>query len=241
MKGAVLKPLPPPPLPRVSGGEDGGDGEAPSFVDRLYHAERLQAESSRREKQAYYTNQCLFPSHIPRSLHCSSDSLLSLINKFDELREGRQDEQLSPNTAASDFRDVISLCSTYKTRALQNRDEFEYKKTKLQQKKQAAEGVDTADIDLPAQPLASEFSPLSAQENFLLSSIHAANYNLCLSSAICPERTTKLVTCWRRTDGRVIKKLKEQGMDRFVCQEEREAVERCLGNSVQRVMKDIER
>mmetsp|Transcript_376 Transcript_376/g.989 ORF Transcript_376/g.989 Transcript_376/m.989 type:complete len:184 (+) Transcript_376:190-741(+) len=183
----------------------------------------------------------MFPSHIPRSLHCKNESLLSLVNKFGELIEGREDELLSPNTAASDFRDVISLCSTYKTRAVENRDEFEFKKAKLQQQKQAAEGVEAEEIDLPAQPLASEFTPLSAQENFLLASIHAANYNLCIGNAICPGRTAKLMTCWKRTDSRVIQQFKEHGMDRFVCQEERKAVERCLGNSVQRVMKDIER
>ena len=240
MKGAALKPLPPPPLPRGSDGENEGD-EGPTFIDRLYTEEKLQAETRRQDKQAKYTSQCLFPSHIPRSLHCKNESLLSLVSKFDELREGREDEQLCPNTATSDFKDVISLCSTYKTRALKNRDEFEFKKAKLQQQKQAAEGVDTAEIDLPAQPQASEFTSLSAQENSLLASIHAANYNLCLGNAICPDRTAKLMTCWRRTDSRVIQQLKERRLDRFVCWEERKAVERCLGNSVQRVMKDIER
>jgi hypothetical protein len=36
-----------------------------------------------------------------------------------------------------------------------------------------------------------------------------------------------------------VKLLAEQGLGHLMCMEEREAVERCIGLSVQRVMKDI--
>ena len=76
-------------------------------------------------------------------------------------------------------------------------------------------------------------------ENALLSKIHEANYNLCLANAVCPKRTGRLLSCWEKMNPRAAKIMAQQGLDHFVCLQEREAVERCIGLSVQKVMKDI--
>jgi len=91
----------------------------------------------------------------------------------------------------------------------------------------------------PRPPDHSEYTPLPIGGNHYLSKIHEVNYNLCLANAACPERTKRLTRCWKRVDPRTMKAMEEQGMESFVCSEEREAVERCVGLSVQRVMKDI--
>ena len=84
-----------------------------------------------------------------------------------------------------------------------------------------------------------EYTPMSIRENYAMATIHGRNYALCLAASSCPHRAERMVSCWASVDARVIGMMERHGMGRYICSEEREAVERCVGGVVQRAMKDI--
>jgi len=88
-------------------------------------------------------------------------------------------------------------------------------------------------------PFHPEYTPLTLSENFILSKIYSANYNVCLAHTSCPQLSSRLLSCWKRSDPAWVQHMKEHEMERYVCMEERMAVERCVGRRVQNAMKDI--
>ena len=217
---------PPPPSPPVE--------EGPTFIDKWTDKdkERQSKSQSKNRKRVYLEKQCQFPSHIPQSSHCNIDPLLSLISNHidDQSDDNISNDTINYRSPLDDMQKVASLCSTYKTAAIQNNQEFQYKRAMQQQ---------TEQTDEVSPPHTSMYTNLSMAENFALAKIHGANYNLCLAKAICPDRTNRLLTCWQRTDINLVKRMHEDGISGLICLEEKEAVERCIGNGVQRIMKDI--
>lgn len=192
------------------------------------------AEERTRKRQQWFHKQCLFPAHITESAMFDTSPLLSLLHDHGI---GSDDSSLmhpsDKQTAVHEMRKIASLCSNYKAAAIQNKQEFEYKRALIAKEKRS-------EINVPSKPPEHhEFTPLKPAENLLLNKIHGTNYNVCLARAVCPQRTSNLFSCWKRTEPRVVKALAEQGLDQLMCIEEREAVERCIGQSVQRIMKDI--
>jgi hypothetical protein len=88
-------------------------------------------------------------------------------------------------------------------------------------------------------PFHPEYTPLTLPENFLLSKIHSANYNVCLAHASCPQLSSQLLACWKRSDPTWVQHMQQHGLEQYICTEERMAVERCVGRRVQNAMKDI--
>lgn len=195
---------------------------------------------------------------------CNADPLLSLISQHNLDNNGigtdtsggsssQDDKSINSEgryttpthrTALDDMRQIASLCSTYKTRAIVNNNEFRYKRAKLkerqrQEKSNNTESTDAFKSTQSPPPYHSEYTHLALAENFLLAKIHGANYNLCLAKATCPDRTSRLLKCWKSVDPQLLKMMEQEGMEDFICMQEREAVERCIGLGVQRVMKDI--
>jgi hypothetical protein len=80
---------------------------------------------------------------------------------------------------------------------------------------------------------------MSLRENYAMAKIHGSNYALCLAAAACPDRAERMVSCWAGADPRVVGMMERHGMGRYICSEERKAVERCVGGVVQKAMKDI--
>eukprot|EP00984_Skeletonema_dohrnii_P032962 scaffold28185_cov121-Skeletonema_dohrnii-CCMP3373.AAC.3 len=222
-------PPPPPPPPSESKDETFIDGWLQQKSKQLPSSENIQ-----RKRQQWYSKQCLFPTHITESSMVDTSPLLSLLH--DHAIESDDSSLRHPSdkqTTVDEMRKIASLCATYKTTAIQNKQEFEYKRAVIAKERQS-------EIELPAKPPDHpEFTPLKPAENVLLAKIHGTNYNLCLARAVCPQRTNNFLKCWKSTDPRVVKALAEQGLDQLMCMEEREAVERCIGQSVQKIMKDI--
>ena len=218
----MVSPPPPPPSPPIV--------EEPTFIEKWSDKERQSKSQSKNSKRVYLEKQCRFPSHIPQSAHCNIDPLLSLIsNHIDDQSDDNISNDTNYRSPLNDMQKVASLCSTYKTAAIQNKQEFQYKRSIQQQTEQTDE----------VSPPHTMYTSLSMAENSALTKIHGANYNLCLAKAICPDRTNRLLTCWQRTDINLVKRMHEDGISGLICLEEKEAVERCIGNGVQRIMKDI--
>jgi hypothetical protein len=223
-----LHPPPPPPPP--------AEGKEGTFIDDWLqqNSKQLPTSENNQSKRQWFAKQCLFPTYITESAVFDTSPILSLLHDHGiESDESALRRPLDEQTTIDEMRKIASLCANYKTTAIQNRKEFEYKQTAIAKEKQN-------EIELPAKPPDHpEFTPLKPAENLLLAKIHGTNYNLCLARAVCPQRTNELLSCWKSADPRVFKVLAEQGLDQLMCMEEREAVERCIGLSVQRVMKDI--
>jgi hypothetical protein len=63
------------------------------------------------------------------------------------------------------------------------------------------------------------------------------NHKFCQNQVSCPERMNRLATCWSAFGPVAIKKFTEAGQEGLICKRERESVERCSGNLVQRLMR----
>jgi hypothetical protein len=170
-------------------------------------------------------------------------------------------------TALDDARRIAARCAWYRSIALQNVNEFNYKRAlkdividenQQQQQQQQQRRVvavhsttnatNTDDRRPPAPPTPvvparpphhPEYTPMSLRENYAMAKIHGSNYALCLAAASCPHRAERMVSCWASVDARVTGTMERHGMGRYICSEERKALERCVGGVVQRAMKDI--
>lgn len=249
--------LPAPPPPPPANEEQSPTSSQPTFIEQWLLEERAKypQRSKREHTEYFFTKQCLFPRYIPQAAMCSVDPILHLISHHvkESDRETSSDATIPEHrTALDDLREVVSLCSTYKSRSLLNRDEFHFKRAMMLKEKQRLEqSADSANgTNLPTKqqsttssptqpPYHVEYTPLALQENFLLAKIHGANYNLCLANAVCPDRTRRLLTCWKSLHPQRVEMMEQGGVEEFICLEERQAVERCIGLAVQRGMKDI--
>ena len=237
------RPPPPPPPPAIEDGDH--KARQPSFIEQWIAKEKSKSPPSvnNNNKREYYEKQCLFPNHIPLAAHFDISPMIALISDH-HLETGSDDtddtsdlsngQTQQHRSALDDVRKVASLCAaSYKTIAIQNHKEFQYKKAKQQLEQQADASEEK---ELPPQPTPSIYTDLSLPENFLMRNIHRANYNICLANATCPDQTEKLLKCWKSADKNWVK---VASSFEYICMDEREAVERCLGLGVQRVMKDI--
>ena len=197
-------------------------------------------------------DQCLFPTHIPSTAHCDISPMLSLMSNHINENVMMNQNNNTHRTALNDMKKLASLCASYKNIALQNQNEFQYKRAVYLNNKQKeasrsdmlnneveSEVVAVSNNQLPPRPEVTQYTDLTPMENQMMARIHDANYNLCLAKATCPYRTDKLLSCWKQSDPRGENVARENGIEGMICMEEREAVERCVGLSVQRVMKDI--
>mmetsp|Transcript_30966 Transcript_30966/g.61722 ORF Transcript_30966/g.61722 Transcript_30966/m.61722 type:complete len:288 (-) Transcript_30966:69-932(-) len=191
---------------------------------------------------------------IESSGGCASSELRRPIGSSSRIEEKKNSERTTDaasdasfihRTAVEDVRKIAYLCATYKSKMLANRHEYEYKRQvrinkQHQQQLQLEPGSTLSQKSEPTPPkYHPEYTPLSAEGNKIMMSIHGANYNVCLARAACPEKTKKLVSCWKRLSAKESAALAEAGLGEYVCLEERKEVERCIGSGVQRAVKDI--
>lgn len=252
-KGKGTQPLSPPlpPLPPMvelkTFIEMGGEEKEKSGV--ILNNIRNQKRNKRLEEQ------CIFPTHIPSTAHCDITPMLSLISNHineNHINENMMNQNNNTHrTALNDMKKVASLCASYKNIVLQNQNEFQYKRAVYINNKQKEASrsdmlneeveseVAVSNNQLPPRPEVTQYTDLTPMENQMMARIHDANYNLCLAKATCPDRTDKLLSCWKQSDPQVVNYAQENGIEGMICMEERNAVERCVGLSVQRVMKDI--
>jgi hypothetical protein len=158
------------------------------------------------------------------------------------LRSGRGNALVpaTRGTALDDARRIAARCAEYRSIALHNISEFNYKRAL----KDVAIDKDQRRGDLPPPvparpPHHPEYTPMSLRENFAMARIHGRNYELCLAMAACPDRAERMVSCWAGEDPGVVGIMDRHGMGRYICSEERKAVERCVGMEVQRAMNEI--
>ena len=83
----------------------------------------------------------------------------------------------------------------------------------------------------------SQADAITYEEEKARSIIMDMNYKFCQNQVSCPERMDRLVTCWGAFGPVIIKKYSEAGQQGLICKSEREAVERCSGGLVQRLMR----
>lgn len=241
MTAALPPPAPPPAL------EEEESASAPTFLERWLEREPKKIALTEASFMEYFTKQLLFPKHIPETALCDVGPLLGLIARHGEEAAGDDDrgdgEDGAPaRTALESVRRIAAQCATHKNKAVLNHNEFQHKRSVELQEQQEHDEDDpsaaaAAIVEQP--PYHPEYTPLPVPGNYLLTKIHGANYNICLAKAACPRRTQRLLDCWRGADPDWVKKMEEHGTEERVCAGEREGVERCLGLSVQRAMKEV--
>lgn len=248
---AIPPPLPPAPPP-VAASEIGGD--EPSFLQKFI-SQNSQPDRSKKTKQGKYTNQymqsqCLVPITTPEQALPDVKPLLSLsesdINK-DVPQQIEQGEEGEFRTALQDFRQIMSLCASYQHTADTNRKIFQFKSARWKLNKALKDTVDEKQkqairekLDqLEEPPYDEEYSELKVMQNYTLAGIMSANQRVCLANATCPRQTKELIGCYATLNPKIGQALAKQGLGKVICMEEREAVERCIGNAAQRAVKEI--
>lgn len=222
----------------------------PTFLERWLENEPKKPPAlTEASFMEYFTKQLLFPKHIPETALCNVSPILALVSRHGEAAGDSHSEDGTPsNTALESVRQIAAQCATYKNKAVLNHNEFQHKRSIELQEQQQQEHYDatgdsdpstTTDVIVEQPPYHPEYTPLPVPGNYLLTKIHGANYNICLAKAACPHRTERLLSCWKSADPGWVKKMEHDGTEEYVCAEEREGVERCLGLSVQRVMKSV--
>ena len=187
----------------------------------------------------------MIPTSTPEQALPDIKPLLSLaeseINKdVEQLKQGEY------RTALQDFREALLLCASYQQTSDINRQIFQFKtkRWKLNTAKNDTENavhienIEKKLIALEEPPYNEEYTDLKVMQNYTLAGIHAANHRICLAHAVCPQQTHLLKNCYDSLDSSVAKALAEQGLGKVVCMKERDAVERCVGNGLQRVVQE---
>ncbi|KAL3776108.1 hypothetical protein HJC23_010701 [Cyclotella cryptica] len=235
---------PPPPPPPLPVNPPQNHTEQPSFFEKWIEQNKPPKKQPLRHTRAYYQNQCLIPMTTPTEAIPDVESIASLANNPDIISDGDgDDDAFEWRTALQDFRQIISLCASYKHTSDINRREFEYKKkqwnlSKENNHQQQSHAHEEDEELFNPPPHHEEYTPLKFTQNYILANIHGINHKMCLARATCPERTESLVSCLRGVDPNVVHALAKQGLGALVCLEERRAVERCVGSGVQRVVKE---
>jgi len=240
----------PPPTSPPAIAEESSSASAPTFLELWREREKKKPPVlTQASFMEYFSKQLLFPRHIPETALCDVGPILSLVSRHGEAVDESSGKDGTFNNAALDsLRSIASQCATYKDKAVLNHNEFQHKRSvELREQLEQEEDDDTTGngtssdaITIVQQPpYHPEYTPLPVPGNYLLSKIHGANYNICLAKAACPHQTRRLLACWKSADPEWVKTMEQKDMEEHVCAEEREGVERCIGLSVQRVMKEL--
>jgi hypothetical protein len=245
----------PPPLPPPASTADEERGGQESFFLQKFIAQNSQTDPSK-SKQMLYTNaylqtQCLVPLTTPEQALPDVKPMISLSESdlYNDMNQQQQQQQQQgeSRTALQDFRNSIARCANYKQTSEINTKIFQFKTRRWKLKHMLKSATDAHQKDLIETQLAQleeppyheEYSDLKVMQNYTLAGIHKANHRICLSHSACPKLTKQLLQCYRAMDPNVGQALAKQGLGNLICMEEREAVERCVGNGVQRVVKEI--
>ena len=264
----------PPPHPAEDYFDDASSSttnnqQPPSFIQLWIENERSERTTKmnywQQKKREYFETQCsLFPRYIPESAICNVDSMIHLISEYCPLGNsvaagedvndvgrlnnddtGSAPSSLSTDTTLDNVRQIASKCSIYHTKAVQNYEQFEYKRALKNIHIDANQQriVQSTDNDLPIPKKRpnhhSEYTPMSYQENYAMTKINERNYNICIAKMSCARRTEALLTCWNGLDPQWVKYMDKHNMGQFICANERKGVERCVGGITQRAVKDI--
>jgi hypothetical protein len=242
---AASKPAPPPPPPPPDLTEDSNTSQ-PSFLEKfIQQNSKLDPSES---KQLQYTNEylkslCIIPPITPEQALPDIKPLLSL--RESELNI--EAVQCEIRTALQDFREAVSLCENYNQIADINREIFQFKTKRWKLNKAKSDAKDINQRSLVEEQLKQLKEPqynevytdLKVMQNYYLSGINSMNHAICLARATCPNQTDQLVSCYATLNPKIGQALAKQGLGKVICMEEREAVERCIGKGVQRVVREV--
>lgn len=238
-------PVPPAPPPDLTSVDD-----EQSFLQKFI-TQNSQQDTSKHVKQIQYTNEymqskCLVPLTTPEPALPDIKPFLSLSES--EINKNRSPQIRDFRSALQDFRQTMSLCANYKQTADINRKIFEFKTARWKLNKalkdttldEEKKQIIQAKLDLLEEPpYNAEYSDLKVMHNYTLASVMEANQKLCLAHATCPDETKELIECYKVLSPQVGQALAKQGLGKVICMEERDAVERCVGNAAQRVVKEV--
>eukprot|EP00558_Chaetoceros_sp_UNC1202_P003254 CAMPEP_0197243990 /NCGR_PEP_ID=MMETSP1429-20130617/9253_1 /TAXON_ID=49237 /ORGANISM="Chaetoceros sp., Strain UNC1202" /LENGTH=162 /DNA_ID=CAMNT_0042704285 /DNA_START=12 /DNA_END=500 /DNA_ORIENTATION=+ len=79
----------------------------------------------------------------------------------------------------------------------------------------------------------------SINQSIVQAKIFDLNYGYCLAHVSCPQRTAVLNECFHRHPPEVVQALAQAGQHEFICMKERKAVERCCGQKVESIMRQV--
>ena len=231
-------PPPPPPLP------------PPRSEDQT------DRSPTHNERQKRLISEIIFPPYIPNKCHADVGAMVRLLRDLnatsatvgrsingkgvgvsngddnfgtpfgpDEWR--RMDNPSAPTggprvpSALAEAREINRVCRVYRTKA-----EVERRKVLGARRNQEISGNTMDNSDEGA-----------IQEAMARSRIHEMNYRHCIARETCPERTARLVACWKFVGPEAMSQASALDRDGLVCRNEREALVRCSGRLAQRLVR----
>ena len=163
------------------------------------------------------------------------------------MKDAVQSDNDDFRTALKDFKKAVSLCATYKETSDINQQIFQFKVSRWKINKAISTTEDPQEKEhyqerldqLEEPPFNNEYTSLKVAQNQALANVYNVNYAICEAYATCPKQTRQLIKCYESLNPSHGQALAKQGLGNVICMEEREAVERCVGNGVQRVVEEV--
>lgn len=207
-------------------------------------------------------SEIIFPHNTPHQAHPKVESMVRLLRGLDlppegALRKYAKDQSVDENgfslskqdleklehpsrmnalspSALRHVRNVGAKCRPFVLRAEESKALIDEAKARRSQKISSA-----SDLDLDSSSGAeNSLVPVAEanRENIIRAQINVLNYRYCIAESACPERMSRLKSCWQLMGPDIMKELVQHNMAEFVCKDEREAVERCCGAWVSRTL-----
>lgn len=193
----------------------------------------LKAQKSREqqmvEKQREIMSKLIFPSHvISEKAHPNVSSYKELIRELElaakDVKPESGEERLFTK---GDFQKLSISGQTFEDiKNVKNKCDVFLRRSKIfekQTKELNEQGADRSKIVEAAS----------------MSKIFNMNHSYCVATVSCPQRMAVLNHCFSRYSPDVVNALLKAGQHEYLCGKERSAVERCIGQKVQKTMSKI--
>jgi hypothetical protein len=212
------------------------------------------------EKQRQLLANLIFPSHIPSPCHPNVSSLAEVIRDLKEILTRKESESKSGGGGGSDSCTSEEKCPTTSSNLFSKQDiellgrnprggTTERFVTPLQEILRVHEKCDVylrraKHYEMLAKKQQQNEKLTKENKNALLetvsmSKIFQMNYRYCIASISCPKRVAILNNCYSQYPPEVVQAMVKAGQHEFLCTKERKAVERCCGQKVQSLVRNL--
>lgn len=228
-------------------------------VPEIVSMEMKQKYQKGLEKQRQLLANLIFPSHIPSPCHPNVSSLAEVIRHLKETLTRKESESKSGGGGSDRCTNEEKKCPTSDNNLFSNQDiellgrnprgttaQFV---TPLQEILRVHEKCDVylrraKHYEMLAKKQQQNEKLTKENKNALLetvsmSKIFQMNYRYCLASVSCPKRVAVLNNCYSQYPPEVVQALVKAGQHEFLCTKERKAVERCCGQKVQSLVRNL--
>lgn len=192
--------------------------EAPK-LPKLEKQKQENSQKTENNRQRQILSKLIFPPHIPGECHPKVSVMASIVRELEEDDDDRSAPLLTmkdlpkiDQSLAKDLKNLETKCGVFKK--LSNQYQKDYEKLK-----------------------ADDASKKDIMEAASYAKLYELNFNYCIATVSSPKRMRELNSCFKNLDVNTVRQIAQAGQLEYICPQERKAVERAVGQKVQRVVR----